>query len=88
MYNDPPILIFDEATSALDTESEKAVKENMDQLLKGRTSFVIAHRLSTIRDADLILVIEKGKIVEQGTHEELMERQGLYYYLSSQQLGL
>jgi ATP-binding cassette subfamily B protein len=88
VYNKPPILIFDEATSALDTESEKAVKENMDQLLKGRTSFVIAHRLSTIRDADLILVIEKGRIVEQGTHEELMERQGLYYYLSSQQLGL
>jgi ATP-binding cassette subfamily B protein len=88
VYNKPPILIFDEATSALDTESEKAVKENMDQLLKGRTSFVIAHRLSTIRDADLILVIEKGKLVEQGTHEELMERQGLYYYLSSQQLGL
>lgn len=88
LYNDPPILIFDEATSALDTESEKAVKENMAQLLKERTSFVIAHRLSTIRDADLILVIEKGKIVEQGTHEELMERQGLYYYLSSQQLVL
>jgi ATP-binding cassette subfamily B protein len=88
VYNKPPILIFDEATSALDTESEKAVKENMDQLLKGRTSFVIAHRLSTIRDADLILVIEKGRIVEQGTHEELMERQGLYYYLSSQQLNL
>jgi HlyB family type I secretion system ABC transporter len=88
LYNNPPILIFDEATSALDTESEKAVKENMAQLLKGRTSFVIAHRLSTIRDADLILVIEKGKIVEQGTHEELMDRQGLYYYLSSQQLGL
>ena len=88
IYNKPPILIFDEATSALDTESEKAVKENMDQLLKGRTSFVIAHRLSTISDADLILVIEKGKLVEQGTHDELMARQGLYYYLSSQQLGL
>ena len=88
VYNQPPILIFDEATSSLDTESEKAVKQNMDQLLKGRTSFVIAHRLSTIRDADLILVIEKGKIVEQGNHEELMERQGLYYYLSSQQLDL
>jgi ABC-type multidrug transport system fused ATPase/permease subunit len=88
VYNKPPILVFDEATSSLDTESEKAVKENMDQLLKGRTSFVIAHRLSTIRDADLILVLEKGKIVEQGTHEELMERQALYYYLSSQQLSL
>ncbi|HEX5080616.1 MAG TPA: peptidase domain-containing ABC transporter [Blastocatellia bacterium] len=88
VYNKPPILIFDEATSALDTESEKAVKENMDQLFNGRTSFVIAHRLSTIRDADLILVIEKGRIVEQGSHDELMGRQGLYYYLSSQQLGL
>src|SRR5262245_32531934 len=88
VHNKPPILIFDEATSALDTESEKAVKENMDRVLKGRTSFVIAHRLSTIRDADLILVIEKGKIVEQGTHEDLMERQGLYYFLSSQQLDL
>jgi len=88
VYNRPPILIFDEATSALDTESEKAVKENLDQLFKGRTSFVIAHRLSTIRDADLILVIEKGKIVEQGSHDELMRRQGLYYYLASQQLGL
>ncbi|MGH9765833.1 MAG: ABC transporter transmembrane domain-containing protein, partial [Blastocatellia bacterium] len=88
VYNKPPILIFDEATSALDTESEKAVKENMDQLFNGRTSFIIAHRLSTIRDADLILVIEKGKIVEQGSHDELMQRQGLYYYLSSQQLGL
>jgi len=88
VYNKPPILIFDEATSALDTESEKAVKENLDQLFHGRTSFVIAHRLSTIRDADLILVIEKGKIVEQGSHDELMRRQGLYYYLASQQLGL
>ena len=66
----------------------KRLKRIWINLLKGRTSFVIAHRLSTIRDADLILVIEKGKIVEQGTHEELMERQGLYYYLSSQQLGL
>ncbi len=57
-------------------------------LLRGRTSLVIAHRLSTIRDADLILVIEKGKLVEQGTHEELMGARGLYYYLGSQQLGL
>jgi len=88
VYGKPPILIFDEATSALDTESEKAVKENLDQLFAGRTSFVIAHRLSTIRDADVILVIEKGKIVEQGSHDDLMQRQGLYYYLSSQQLGL
>ena len=88
IYNQPPILIFDEATSALDTESEKNVRENMDQLLDGRTSIVIAHRLSTIRDADLILVIDKGRIVEQGGHDQLMQRRGLYYYLSSQQLGL
>lgn len=88
VYSQPPILVFDEATSALDTESERAVKENLDQLFKDRTSFVIAHRLSTIRDADLILVLEKGRLVEQGTHEELMGRQGLYYYLANQQLGL
>ena len=88
IYNRPPILIFDEATSALDTESERAVKENIDQLLEGRTSFVIAHRLSTVRDADQILVLEKGRLVEQGTHDDLMRRQGLYYFLVSQQLQL
>jgi ATP-binding cassette subfamily B protein len=82
------VLVFDEATSALDTESERAVKENIDQLLEGRTSFVIAHRLSTVRDADLILVLEKGRLVEEGRHEDLMKRQGLYYFLVSQQLGL
>ncbi len=88
IYPRPPVLIFDEATSALDTESERAVKENIDQLLEGRTSFVIAHRLSTVRDADLILVLEQGRLVEQGTHDDLMKRQGLYYFLVSQQLGL
>jgi ATP-binding cassette subfamily B protein len=88
IYNRPPILIFDEATSSLDTESERAVKENLDRLLEGRTSFVIAHRLSTIRDAAAILVLEKGRLVEQGTHDDLMDRKGLYYYLSSQQLGI
>ncbi|MEO8030780.1 MAG: peptidase domain-containing ABC transporter [Gemmatimonadota bacterium] len=88
VYARPPVLIFDEATSALDTESERAVKENIDQLLEGKTSFVIAHRLSTVRDADVILVLEKGKLVEQGTHDDLMKRQGLYYFLVSQQLGL
>ena len=82
------MLVFDEATSALDTESERAVKENIDQLLEGRTSFVIAHRLSTVRDADLILVLEKGRLVEEGRHDDLMKRQGLYYFLVSQQLGL
>ena len=88
LYHRPPVLIFDEATSALDTESERAVKENMDRLLEGRTSFVIAHRLSTVRDADLIVVLEKGRVVERGSHDELMQRQGLYYYLVSQQLSL
>jgi ATP-binding cassette subfamily B protein len=88
LYFDPPVLIFDEATSSLDTESERAVQENMDQLLSERTSFVIAHRLSTIRDADMIVVLEKGKLVERGTHDELMGRRGIYYYLVSQQLGV
>jgi ATP-binding cassette subfamily B protein len=60
----------------------------MKQFFEGRTCFVIAHRLSTIRDADLIVVLEKGRVVEQGSHDELMKRQGLYYYLVSQQLGL
>jgi ABC-type bacteriocin/lantibiotic exporter with double-glycine peptidase domain len=88
VYHRPPVLLFDEATSSLDTESERAVKENVDELLEGRTSFVIAHRLSTIRDADLIVVLERGRLVEQGSHDELMERRGLYYYLVSQQLDM
>jgi ATP-binding cassette subfamily B protein len=82
------VLIFDEATSSLDTESERAIRDNMTKLLKGRTSFVIAHRLSTIRDADLIMVLEKGRLAELGDHDALMARQGLYYYLVSQQLGM
>jgi len=88
LYRRPPVLILDEATSALDSESERLVQENMEALLEGRTSVVIAHRLSTIRNADLILVLEKGRLVEKGTHAELLERQGLYYYLASQQLVL
>jgi ATP-binding cassette subfamily B protein len=88
LYGKPPILVFDEATSSLDTESEQAVQRNMDTLLRGRTTFVIAHRLSTVRNAGLIVVLEQGRLVEQGTHDELMKRQGLYYYLASQQLGI
>lgn len=88
LYHRPPVLVFDEATSALDSESERAVQENMARLLEGHTAFVIAHRLSTVRDADTILVIERGRLVEQGSHDELIARQGLYYYLCSQQLSL
>ncbi len=88
VYSKPPVLIFDEATSSLDTESERAVQENLGRLLEGRTAFVIAHRLSTVANADWILVLEKGHLVEQGTHDQLFERRGLYYYLSSQQLAV
>ena len=76
VLKNPEILILDEATSALDTESEKLVQEALNALLKGRTSLVIAHRLSTIHNADRIIVIEKGRIAEQGTHQQLMERHG------------
>ncbi|MFL5581483.1 MAG: ABC transporter ATP-binding protein, partial [Gemmatimonadaceae bacterium] len=88
LYHRPPILVFDEATSALDSESERAVQDNLDRLLENRTAFIIAHRLSTVRNADTIVVLEQGRVVEQGSHDELLRRQGLYNYLCSQQLGL
>ena len=77
----PPVLILDEATSSIDTRTEKLIEEGMDSLMKGRTSFVIAHRLSTVRNADEIIVLEHGNIIERGTHEELLEKQGRYYHL-------
>ena len=82
---DPPILILDEATSSVDTRTEVLIQRAMARLMKGRTTFVIAHRLSTIRDADTILVMESGHIVEQGTHDELLERRGAYERLYQSQ---
>ena len=82
---DPRILILDEATSNLDTESETLIQASLKELMKGRTTFVIAHRLSTIRQADQILVIEQGRIVERGKHEELIAKEGRYYQLYTYQ---
>ena len=82
---DNPILILDEATSSVDTRTEIRIQKAMDHLMKGRTSFVIAHRLSTIRDADLILVLKDGNIIEQGSHEELMAKKGFYADLYNSQ---
>ena len=78
---DPPVLILDEATSSIDTRTEKLVQEGMDRLMKGRTTFVIAHRLSTVRNSDCIMVLEQGRIIERGTHDQLIEEKGRYYQL-------
>ena len=78
---DAPAMILDEATSSIDTRTEALVNDGMDKLMKGRTVFVIAHRLSTVRNADAIMVLDHGKIIERGTHEQLIEQKGTYYQL-------
>ncbi|MBR4722980.1 MAG: ATP-binding cassette domain-containing protein [Muribaculaceae bacterium] len=78
---DPPVLILDEATSSIDTRTEKLVQEGMDKLMKGRTTFVIAHRLSTVKNSDCIMVLEQGRIIERGTHDQLIDEKGKYYQL-------
>ena len=88
MLEDTPFLILDEATSNVDTRTEELVQEAMDKLTKGKTSFIIAHRLSTIRNADLILVMKDGNIIETGNHDELMKQNGFYAQLYNSQFEL
>ena len=85
MVQDAPMLILDEATSSVDTRTEVLIQKAMDKLMERRTSFIIAHRLSTIKNADLILVMNEGDIIEKGTHEELLEKRGFYYELYNSQ---
>ena len=87
MVDNAPMLILDEATSSVDTRTEQNIQEAMDRLMKGRTSFVIAHRLSTIKNADLILVMKNGNIIEQGNHEQLMAQGGFYSELYNSQFS-
>lgn len=85
MITNPKIIIFDEATSALDTESENIIMNNLDKIKRGRTMFIIAHRLSTVKNCDIIAAMDRGRIIEIGTHDELINRKGYYYSLYTQQ---
>jgi len=85
VLKNPPIMILDEATSALDTESERIVQDALENMMRNRTSIVIAHRLSTIQNADLIVVMQKGQIIEQGKHQELLDKKGVYSNLVAMQ---
>jgi ATP-binding cassette subfamily B protein len=87
LYHDPRLLVFDEATSALDTQSEGNILQSMREILEGRTAVVIAHRLSTVMKADKILVLYQGRIVEEGPHQDLVDKKGMYYQLVQKQMA-
>lgn len=88
VYKNPEFLFFDEATNSLDTNNEKIIMQNLDNFFDGKTAIVVAHRLSTVKNADQIIVLEKGKMIEVGTHKQLVEKKGAYYDLVSNQLEL
>jgi len=88
VYKDPKFIFFDEATSALDAQNERIIMDNLDKFFKGKTAIVIAHRLSTVKNADQIVVLEAGKVIEKGNHQELIDLKGSYFNLVKNQLQL